>query len=51
MPPRKNNYVDQIRASFLREFNNACKQRDAEQKQKPFVEVKGIVLETQLCLN
>ena len=52
MPPKKNDYVDQIRASFLREFNNAKKQYEAEAKQNPFLVAKTSVgFEIEICVN
>jgi hypothetical protein len=56
---KKKSYADQLHESFMREFNNAKKQIDAELKQKPFTYIVDIdgnphpleVLQGNFCLN
>jgi len=52
MPPKKNNYIDKIRAEFIREFNNARKRMDAESKQTPIKNVASeLVNDFTICQN
>jgi len=52
MPPKKNSYVDQIRESFLREFNYAKKQYEAEKKQDPIKNCASELIEDfTICLS
>lgn len=53
---KKKSYVEQIRESFEREFNNAKKQWNAEMAQKPFKQItkqfaNGCSISVVVCFN